>query len=502
MRRVLPVFIGFLVLHGILRWGLDLRDMPGAAGTEVLYKAALGERKENYTVWILLLLQYNLSISVLQSAKLCSLLGGLCSVWGIYLAGKAISERTGLYSALLCISWSMTHYYSLMVGSDPLAFGFSWLSVGLCWYGGARGWWGLPVLMLGLSMASFAVRIKELALPPLALIPLYPMWVRSKRTAVLSLPFVLYSAYWGYAWMWPAQAHRLQTEVVLDSGSFTQGWNRLIALYERGIPQGKFDQLILLPALLLPFSRRNFKKYILWAAAALLLIGTAYMLQQRARPRYLASAALGSLLVLGFVLSTIRFHRAMLCAVCFLFIMDGWAYFDVWGEKRQQMVGGNAPRFPAAPSPWRRQYESMSDLTLRDLSLYGAISMVEKVQETDGIASMRLRDERHRSLLAFATLYDKGFVILDPGACCAGNPVDERCAQRTTRAVKEAGFTLLLPTDIKGIERIYPNEERWRTLLLQSVTQTEHDPTWISASPTATGGELPCQASIPFRNAK
>ena len=79
---------------------------------------------------------------------------------------------------------------------------------------------------------------------------------------------------------------------------------------------------------------------------------------------------------------------------------------------------------------------------------------------------MRLRDERHRSLIAFATLYDKSALILDPGACCAGTPVDASCADRVVEALDRSGFTLVLPTQIKGVERIYPNEERWKTLLL------------------------------------
>ena len=200
----------FLLIQSILMWGLDLRDFPGAAGTETLYKAAIGERKSDYTVWVLQLIQYNFDVHIRISAHICSLLGGCAAVLGSYLAGRAIAPRAGSYAALFCSIWPMTHYYTLMTGADPLAFGSAWLSVGLCWYGASRGFLGLPLLMLGLSMASFAVRVKELALPPIALILLSPLWIRSyTQTAVLA-PFAIYSAYWGYAWMWPTQSHRLQ----------------------------------------------------------------------------------------------------------------------------------------------------------------------------------------------------------------------------------------------------------------------------------------------------
>lgn len=496
----------FLLIQGILVWGLDLRDLPGAAGTETLYKAAIGERKSDYTVWVLQLIQYNLGVHIRTSAHICSLLGGVAAVLGSFFAGCAISSRSGSYTALLCSVWPMTHYYTLMTGADPLAFGSAWLSVGLCWYGASRGILGLPLLMLGLCMASFAVRVKELALPPVALILLTPLWIRSYAQGIVLAPFALYSAYWGYAWMWPSQSHRLQTEIVLHLDSVLNGWNRLVLLYERGIPQGKFDQFIVLSALLLPFSKLKWRKYLLWCIGALVLIGAAYMLQQKARPRYLAGSAMGVLIALGALGATIRLHRIFFISLLGLLAVDSWAFFEVWGTKRQEMVGGHAPKFPRSPNTWRRQYEAMSDITLRDLSLYGAIALVEKVQKTDGLASMRLRDERHRSLIAFATLYDKSALVLDPGACCAGSPVDENCSKRIVEALDSAGFTLVLPTQIKGVERIYPNEERWKTLLLQSVNQGVHsieeEAYWLYKTPSQNGGSLPCQAQVPFRSAK
>ena len=107
MRRFVPALFLFLCIQMLLLWALDLRDLPGAAGTETLYKAALGERKENYTVLILQWIAYNLNTNILFSSKICSLLSGTAALLGAYLAGKAISDDAAQYTAMLCAGWAM-----------------------------------------------------------------------------------------------------------------------------------------------------------------------------------------------------------------------------------------------------------------------------------------------------------------------------------------------------------------------------------------------------------
>ena len=95
----------------------------------------------------------------------------------------------------------------------------------------------------------------------------------------------------------------------------------------------------------------------------------------------------------------------------------------------------------------------------------------------------------------------KEALILDPGSCCAGEPVDARCAKRIVSELSQSGYALILPTSISGVERIYGNEERWRTLLL---TEQEYDESrfWLYHHATGSNAYIPCQASIPFRSEK
>ena len=128
--------------------------------------------------------------------------------------------------------------------------------------------------------------------------------------------------------------------------------------------------------------------------------------------------------------------------------------------------------------------------------MYGAVELVRRFKNGEGIASMRLRDARDRSVMAYALLYGQKHVILDPGVCCKGKPVDEICAMKIVRQVSRSGLTLSLPTNIEGIERIYPNEKRWRELLQDSAQQTlllDNGEFWWNYLPLSDSEEPPCQ---------
>ena len=138
----------------------------------------------------------------------------------------------------------------------------------------------------------------------------------------------------------------------------------------------------------------------------------------------------------------------------------------------------------------------MPDIPHRDLSMYGAVELVQRFKSGEGIASMRLRDARDRSVMAYALLYGQKHVILDPGICCKGKPVDEICAMRIVRQVSQSGLTLSLPTNIEGIERIYPNERRWRELLQNAAQQTlllDNGEFWWNYLPLSDSETIPCQ---------
>ena len=503
MKRLFFPLSCFFALHLILRYALDLRDLPGAAGTQTVYKASLGIRRGDISVACLQWLMHYLDVGPRMAAQILSSICGGLTVISAFLAGATHSSRSGTIAAWLIAVWPMTHYYALMTGSDPIALSTSWFAVSLCWWGCAQLPIGSLAIMIGVTLAMISVLIKEIALPNLLLLLFMPWCIRRWNILLLlALPICVYTAYWAYAWYWPDSPHRLGALAAPSLNDIQIVWKRLMDFYDRGIPQGKFDQLMIGAGLLsIGVKFRRFRHLLLWTLAAIILFGSVYMLGAKTRPRYLAPVGLALILSLSLPLSNIRYWKPLTLILCAMIFLDTWAFFSSWGTHRQKMVGGHPPRIPQAPSFWSHQYQHSSDLTLRDLSLYGAINMLEWMENSSGLATMRLRDERHRSVMAFAAIVGKPLVVLDPGACCAGQPVDQRCAQKTIDVLSQAGIALVLPTDIKGVERIYANEARWRALLMAHVELTAHQ-FWLHAPAKGSGGPLPCQSSIPFRNAK
>ena len=512
MTRLLPLLapiLFYLVIHAALLWSIDLRDMPGAAGTETIYKASVGERKGDITVMAIQWIAHYIDVGPQKASRLLSSLCGLVQLLSLMLCGAAHTRKTAIIAGWIGSCWSMSHYFSLMSGSDPLSIALAWLSIGLCWWGiSISSTIGIFAVMLGISMAPLAVSIKELALPPIALLFLIPIWIRYWNQKVLfAIPIIGYCAYWSYAWMWPSNATRIQTTGSLSITMIYSGWERLLDLYPRGLPQGKYDQLLILSGALLCTSRKKLgKRVLLWSISALILVCTAYFLGPRTRPRYITPATLGILISIACSISLWKHNisRFVTIVMCSLLLCDSWAYYDSWSQKRTYIVGGIPDKIPTSPSWWTQQYQQANDITHRDLSLYGAIDLIDILSHHAGLATMRLRDERHRSLLAFAEISGKKALVLDPGACCSGEPVDKKCAHRVVQALIDAGYGIVIPTQKKGVERIYPNEERWRSLLLQSHDSWIQSTFWYdtSISVSAPTSSLPCQQKAPFRNPK
>lgn len=342
MRRFLPLIgpvLAYFFLHVFLLWSMDLRDMPGAAGTEVIYKASIGERKGEATVLAIQWLSHYLDVGPQQAGRLLSSLSGLVQLVALMLCGAAFSIHAAIIIGCVGTCWSMMHYFPLLSGADPVCVSLAWLSIGLCWWGASHAkLLGMLAMMCGVSIAPLAVSIKEIALPPMALLALTPVWIQNwnRKNLVLAI-LVGYCAYWSYAWMWPNNPTRLNSEF---SFSFLgTGWDRLLDLYDRGIPQGKYDQLMIISGLLLCTSRKRIKTRILvWITACALILYTAYALGPRTRPRYITPASLGLLCSIAYSLSlwkksVAQGASAILCA---LLLCDTWAYYDTWAEKRHQ----------------------------------------------------------------------------------------------------------------------------------------------------------------------
>ena len=63
-----------------------------------------------------------------------------------------------------------------------------------------------------------------------------------------------------------------------------------------------------------------------------------------------------------------------------------------------------------------------------------------------------------------------------------------------------AGYTLSIPIEIQGVERIYQRESRWRKLLLRAANDRNSGQNglfWIHFSSEDLGGNPPCQKHNP-----
>ena len=121
-----------------------------------------------------------------------------------------------------------------------------------------------------------------------------------------------------------------------------------------------------------------------------------------------------------------------------------------------------------------------------------------QIQNGEGIASMRLRDARDRSVMAYALLYGQKHVILDPGVCCKGKPVDNLCHENCSSG--ESIWTDIKSTDqYRRNRKIYPNEKRWRELLQDAAQQTlllDNGGFWWNYLPLSDSEEPPCQKEV------
>ena len=127
-----------------------------------------------------------------------------------------------------------------------------------------------------------------------------------------------------------------------------------------------------------------------------------------------------------FVFST-RYHSSL------FFFFDSWGYFDSWAKNRQQIVGGATDKIPSPQHGGHSNTRVQMTLPIETLVSMEQSTLLSPRQHR-GLATMRLRDERHRSL-QYLQRSQENALVLDPGACCAGEPVNEKCAS-CSRAVR------------------------------------------------------------------
>lgn len=520
----LPIY---WILQAIFRTTMDLRDLPGSASTLSVLYATQKARGSDAAAYVFNWCRFWLDMDLNTAIWLTSTLSGTAMIVGLITTASSIWGReAGFWAGVLGACWPLSQQLGLLVGLDPLAIGSSWLSLGMLSMGLHSGWVGLAILPLVGWMLPLALDVKSIAIPALAalgaiLLPSGKPGTWKPWLIGVTATLIFASTLSG------TDDHRV---VAPDISWFTlkHGWHRLQDLPRRGLSEGMFQSLWWIGGLLSigalaqqtwvhklyrkPFSNGRISMWIrlaspivLWTATGAGLCITAAGLGELSRPRYLVGLGMGLLLPAAASLSILkgRWSTIFGCTIALNLLLNTWGFLGQWGQVRYRMLGGNTPALPAAPSLWSNKYLRYPLLTIRDLTMMGALDFQDTwstMPSSEGIAVPRLRDDRHRNLQAYAAINGQSILILDPGKCCAGTPVNTQCANRIVQSVKDAGLTVVLPTEVAGVERVHANEKRWVADLRSAIASTGTQSSywhWQSSKVDGELGPLPCQFEVP-----
>ena len=501
----------FWIWQIILRYTLDLRDYPGAAGTLSLYRATGRDAGTDVAAYVFRWLQYWLNVDLHTANTILSVSSGTAIVLSsIVIAWCVLDRQVALWCGLFTALWTPHQFIAILTGIDPLVLGGTAIALALISLGMFTNWIGVLLVIIGTILLIFIIQLKSIAIPLCAVggILVFPPkrwkpWLLSGITCLSSILLMQPNADGRFPF--PA----------FTSRTLEFGWVRIHQLYERGFPEGKFDQMwilggviILLSAILQrEWNRNQMRMTVLWVVTGLFMLFTAASLGQVLRPRYLVGLGLGLIIPLGWGISLLtgRTKVPIGIIVSIVLSLDTWAFFHQWGILRHQLLGGHPSTIWSPPNYWAQQYAQYPVLTLKDLTMTGALDFQDawlSQPETQGIALPRLRDERHRNIQAYAAMRGQDILILDPGKCCAGHPVDAECAAQTAQEVLQSGYALLLPVEIPDVERIYPNEKAWIEDLSSHISSNgilSDYWVWQPSTNTSNTSNLPCQFDVPFK---
>ena len=504
-----------------LRSALDLRDLPGSASTLSILYTTGKTRGSDAASYVFNWCRFWLDVDLQTAMWLTSTVSGTAMIVGIISVATSIwGRKAGCWAGLLGASWPLSQQMGLLVGLDSLAIGSTWLGLGTLAISLHAGWWGLLLLPLAGWMLPLAVDVKSIAIPTLAVLSailLPPSRPKAWKSWLIGIIVTLAFA----STLSGTDDHRV---VLPEINRFTidHGWHRLQDLPKRGLPEGMFESLwwigggLSIGALLhQTWYRKLYKSpllwtrfwspVILWGVTGLGLCITAAGLGELSRPRYMVGLGMGLLLPIAASLAGYanRWAKLVGCVIGLNLLLNTWAFFGQWGQVRYRMLGGDTPVIPMAPAIWSNKYLQYPILTLRDLTMMGALDFQDTwatMSDTKGIAVPRLRDDRHRNLQAYAAMNGQSILILDPGKCCAGTPVNAQCANRIVKAVEQAQLTVVLPTEVEGVERVHANEKRWVSDLRSAIGSTGSQSRYWHWQPSDLDeevGPLPCQFEVP-----
>jgi hypothetical protein len=494
-----------------VRGALSLADLPGPGGVKVLAALGVGHTGRDWTTWLVASALPLFSDAPLPAAVFVMVASSVAAVLGAILAGQAIGGRpAGLAAGCIAALWSQAIHPAVVIGADGVAMGASWLGLGLVWWG-SRSLARLPAVLVGAGLLSFSLLVKVTAAPVVVLAALVPLTSGSVPLAIAAtlLAGVMLS---GASLGGPGA-----TDVAVH-------WPRgaaadLLAAHPERFVFGVLGQLALVGALV-P-GRRWLARLALFAVLTVTLDVAAESGGLKARPRHLATGALGLVVLSGWALGVVptvlsrllllRLPRPVrpattaLAAVPVLLFMgflaqDSLGFFHGWASVRSHYLRESSCQLPRPDPSWSRLYNGLSTHVFTDHSDPGADVLVEfgETAPPGGVATVVLRDNREFHLLAGAAIGHHRATILDPGKCCRGT-VDAACAKQVVRALDRAGALVVLPTDV-GLQRtprVNHPHDRFLSLLLHELDGVEERTRWWRVwQGTGSGGSLPCSQGV------
>ena len=467
-----PCFL-FFVLHYILWINLDLSDLPGAAGTLHLYQAMEGANKSNEMSSIYQWLNtkgYSFSFGMWAT----SFFGVVAGFIGAMMGAWAYDGKTGMRNlAWILLFWPPIHLYGWLIGVDSFVFGLSFLGAGMIWASMRVGLWGLLLMMIGGEVLRVALSFKLITVPILLCVLMAPVVVRSwkKHHFFLVVAFINMLIF-----VFPkfSSGGRLQGGLrvpEVDWLPIAMGWDRVRGMPAMGMPEGKWDQLIGLCILSGILSRGTWGGRLFGSiCASLVLVVSAFVLEDRLGTRLLVPASFGVLMILPALFR--KWTWILPIVVCGLGI-ELWTFVDQFQDRRAQWAETERFSIPQAPLLWRSQYPENSTI-FKGLSLYGGAQARAEIEKSPApmIYSMRLRDGRENSIFVYARLSGKETRTLDVQHCCLRS-ADEQCAKEIVSDIQKKGGMILIPTVVQNWDRVYSNERRWNRALLSAMKKQE-----------------------------
>lgn len=428
---LLVALVARLALFGIY----DLSGFPGPGGA-----LAVADPRSGISSFLLSRVGLAPWLPLTLLSRGLMVIGGLLSVLGVMLAAGRLGRWPAALGAGVVVAlWSQTLFASTLVSPGNLAQGMAWLAVGLAFAASRMEAEGLVLLFAAGLLAVLGAAEYQGVLPALAYLGLLPLlgprdrrW-RLVQLATLGLGALLALLITRQHWV---ASEGSSLVMLLGLTGKLEGLGLVLGLAHLPIGYGALIPTLLvagLVAALVPGWSRPRDGL----ALALLTLAVVAVTAQRLgpdglRPRYLAPALLGTLVLLGLGLGNLavlaqrlgRLRWLPMVAVAIVLLADGWAFGHRFSERRAELEATAMPLLPAPPGPLQSAYERM--LYDFSVSAIGAadLHVLALGAPTAGVGGVRLRDARESVLVVGALEADIPYVILDQDRNCVGGGPD------------------------------------------------------------------------------